>query len=146
MDGDEISKRSQELSLSKKVRHDYWNRRRKWIPLCGSILCKKKKCLQMGFAPDADFPIINAEKGIASLIFTQTGSADTETIQFFQAGNRTNMVPDEAFAFIFGGLIMIKEKFHTFASEHGYYRGSYTRRSYGKSICSRKIGTCDGTR
>lgn len=77
----------------------------------------KEAMPQMGFAPDADFPIINAEKGIASLIFTQTGSADTETIQFFQAGNRTNMVPDEAFAVIFGGLHMIKEKFQTFAAE-----------------------------
>lgn len=86
---------------------------------CVTRYFEKEQMPQLGFAPDADFPIINAEKGIASLIFTQTGSTETETIQFFQAGKRTNMVPDEAFAFVFGGLITIKEKFDAFASEHG---------------------------
>lgn len=86
---------------------------------CVKRYFEKEKMPEIGFAPDADFPIINAEKGIATLIFTQTGSSDTETIQFFQAGKRTNMVPDEAFALIFGGFHSIKEKFNEFAQEKG---------------------------
>lgn len=86
---------------------------------CVSRYFEKEQMPELGFAPDADFPIINAEKGIATLIFTQTGSSDTETIQFFQAGKRTNMVPDEAFALIFGGLHTIKQKFADFSSENG---------------------------
>lgn len=86
---------------------------------CVTRYFEKEEMPDLGFAPDADFPIINAEKGIANLIFSQTGSSETETIQFFQAGKRTNMVPDEAFAYIFGGVHSIKEKFNNFASEHG---------------------------
>ena len=86
---------------------------------CVNRYFEKEAMPEIGFAPDADFPIINAEKGIANLIFTQTASSETETIQFFQAGKRTNMVPDEAFAFVFGGLHTIKEKFNAFATEHG---------------------------
>ena len=85
---------------------------------CVERYFQKEQMPHLGFAPDADFPIINAEKGIASLIFTQTGSSDTETIQYFQAGKRTNMVPDEAFALIYGGLHTIKEKFASFCAEH----------------------------
>ncbi|MEI4769224.1 dipeptidase PepV [Psychrobacillus sp. FJAT-51614] len=84
---------------------------------CVKRYFEKEPMPEIGFAPDADFPIINAEKGIANLIFTQTGSTETETIQFFQAGKRTNMVPDEAFALIFGGLHSIKQKFIEFSAE-----------------------------
>jgi succinyl-diaminopimelate desuccinylase len=87
---------------------------------CVTRYFEKEAMPEIGFAPDADFPIINAEKGIASLIFTQTGSTDTETIQFFQSGKRTNMVPEEAFALIFGGLHSIKQKFNEFSNEHGF--------------------------
>lgn len=86
---------------------------------CVKRYFEEEQMPEIGFAPDADFPIINAEKGIADLIFTQTGSTETETIQFFQAGKRTNMVPDEAFAYVFGGAHTIKQKFNEFAKEHG---------------------------
>ncbi|WP_342598655.1 dipeptidase PepV [Psychrobacillus sp. FSL H8-0483] len=86
---------------------------------CVKRYFEEEQMPEIGFAPDADFPIINAEKGIADLIFTQTGSSETETIQFFQAGKRTNMVPDEAFAYVFGGAHTINQKFHEFAKEHG---------------------------
>lgn len=55
----------------------------------------------MGFAPDADFPIIIAEKGIADLELVQNvspakmESADITLISF-TAGLRYNMVPDYA--------------------------------------------------
>jgi succinyl-diaminopimelate desuccinylase len=55
----------------------------------------------MGFAPDADFPIIYAEKGIADydLVIKPAGtekeSYDAEVIEF-SSGRRYNMVPDFA--------------------------------------------------
>lgn len=51
-----------------------------------------------GFSPDADFPIINGEKGMYStkLVFDET----TDQLVSFQAGQRENMVPGEATAVI----------------------------------------------
>ncbi|MDE4083956.1 dipeptidase PepV [Planococcus maritimus] len=51
----------------------------------------------IGFAPDADFPIINAEKGIADIKYT-LDSAKTGELLEFTSGERTNMVPDRAVA------------------------------------------------
>ena len=45
----------------------------------------------LGFSPDADFPLIYAEKGIASFAFKGIDSSDLKT---FKAGVRLNMVPD----------------------------------------------------
>lgn len=60
----------------------------------------------MGFAPDADFPIIYAEKGIADFdlvqkvdVASQTGETMVEVLTF-QSGRRYNMVPDFAKASI----------------------------------------------
>lgn len=56
----------------------------------------------MGFAPDADFPIIYAEKGIADFDLVQCGEGsmyDGEikaTVLSFESGRRYNMVPDFA--------------------------------------------------
>ncbi|WP_144463675.1 dipeptidase PepV [Siminovitchia fortis] len=55
----------------------------------------------MGFAPDADFPIINAEKGIADFDLKQKRSSPKEhgakmTLISFFSGRRYNMVPDHA--------------------------------------------------
>ena len=53
----------------------------------------------LGFAPDASFPMIYAEKGISDAIFT--GKADTSgTLLFFAGGNRLNMVPDKAYCIL----------------------------------------------
>jgi succinyl-diaminopimelate desuccinylase len=55
----------------------------------------------LGFAPDADFPIINAEKGIADFdmvqkkSFKETAEGNVEVISF-TSGRRYNMVPDYA--------------------------------------------------
>jgi succinyl-diaminopimelate desuccinylase len=55
----------------------------------------------MGFAPDADFPIINAEKGIADMDIIQLSGATGKTganieVINFTSGERYNMVPDLA--------------------------------------------------
>ncbi|AGE23417.1 putative dipeptidase [Geobacillus sp. GHH01] len=60
----------------------------------------------VGFAPDADFPIIHAEKGIidADLSYRPLESAEAEGLALasFQAGRRYNMVPDAAEAVVEG--------------------------------------------
>ncbi|WP_425335393.1 dipeptidase PepV [Salipaludibacillus daqingensis] len=53
-----------------------------------------------GFAPDADFPIIYAEKGICDFHYTKKLSNKNGFIQSFQSGQRLNMVPDRANAFL----------------------------------------------
>ena len=70
---------------------------------CVEHYFKEEEMPTLGFAPDADFPIINAEKGIADLDMTQkmsdaeTGAANVEVLSF-TSGQRYNMVPDFATA------------------------------------------------
>jgi len=72
-----------------------------------------------GFAPDAEFPIIHAEKGQINAIlkWKQEGAADNGTVLVsFHSGEKGNMVPDYASAEIKGGqLNKIKEEFSQFA-------------------------------
>jgi succinyl-diaminopimelate desuccinylase len=67
---------------------------------CVEHYFKHEEMPTMGFAPDADFPIIYAEKGIADFDLVQSNVASNETgdiiLQSFQAGRRYNMVPDFA--------------------------------------------------
>ncbi|MCM3787005.1 dipeptidase PepV [Domibacillus indicus] len=66
---------------------------------CVEHYFKTEEMPGVGFAPDADFPIIFAEKGIAdvqlNLTVPEPGQADIQ-IESFQAGSRYNMVPDYA--------------------------------------------------
>ena len=59
----------------------------------------------MGFAPDADFPIISAEKGIWDFSIIQPadagpGAHSEVNVLEFTSGRRTNMVPDFATAIV----------------------------------------------
>jgi succinyl-diaminopimelate desuccinylase len=67
---------------------------------CVDHYFKHEEMPTMGFAPDADFPIIYAEKGIVDLDLRQTLTETSEQggIQLlsFHAGRRYNMVPDFA--------------------------------------------------
>ncbi|MBK3496067.1 dipeptidase PepV [Viridibacillus sp. YIM B01967] len=68
---------------------------------CVNRYFEKEEMPTLGFAPDADFPIINAEKGIAVLVFSQQQkSSKNEQLISLKAGRRTNMVPDFAEAMI----------------------------------------------
>ena len=70
---------------------------------CVDHYFKHEEMPTIGFAPDADFPIIFAEKGIADFDLVQndveknenTNDFKFEVIQF-QSGRRYNMVPDFA--------------------------------------------------
>ena len=64
---------------------------------CVERYFEREEMPTIGFAPDADFPLINAEKGIATLIFsTLTKPSADEALVSFTAGKRTNMVPESA--------------------------------------------------
>ncbi|QQE76837.1 dipeptidase PepV [Alicyclobacillus sp. SO9] len=53
-----------------------------------------------GFTPDADFPMIYAEKGLTTLRAEMAAESESMVPQVirFEAGHRVNMVPDYAFA------------------------------------------------
>jgi len=68
---------------------------------------KKEEMPAIGFAPDADFPIIITEKGIANISLIGTVAPTDKNkanIISFSAGRRVNMVPDHALAVIDGEL------------------------------------------
>ncbi|ATA61042.1 dipeptidase PepV [Geobacillus stearothermophilus] len=73
---------------------------------CVAHYFQREEMPDVGFAPDADFPIIHAEKGIidADLSYRPPESAEAEglVLASFQAGRRYNMVPDAAEAVVEG--------------------------------------------
>ncbi|OTW78462.1 dipeptidase PepV [Bacillus thuringiensis serovar cameroun] len=72
---------------------------------CVDNYFKNEEMPTIGFAPDADFPIINAEKGISDIQVVQNGSEEKKGVYelvSFESGRRLNMVPDFAKAVITG--------------------------------------------
>ncbi|MFK9091134.1 dipeptidase PepV [Bacillus salipaludis] len=77
---------------------------------CVEHYFKHEEMPTLGFAPDADFPIINAEKGIADFDMVQKESAESGAeanieVVSFVSGKRYNMVPDHAKA-----MLSVKEQ------------------------------------
>ncbi|MFC0473197.1 dipeptidase PepV [Halalkalibacter kiskunsagensis] len=111
-----------DLPLSKRVRiiigtdeESNWR--------CVDHYFKHEEMPTVGFAPDADFPIINAEKGITDVTFNWGQKETSNSTQVslylsrFQAGERFNMVPDKARAMISGEreqLEKVEERFRKF--------------------------------
>ncbi|XLP21157.1 dipeptidase PepV [Bacillus toyonensis] len=72
---------------------------------CVDHYFKNEEMPTIGFAPDAEFPIINAEKGISDIQVVQNGSEEKKSayeLVSFESGRRLNMVPDFAKAVITG--------------------------------------------
>lgn len=79
----------------------------------------------LGFAPDADFPIINAEKGIADFDMVQKEvkfeAANGEVnIVSFVSGKRYNMVPDHAKA-----VLIVKTNQHEISGQFTDFMSKY---------------------
>lgn len=55
---------------------------------------KKEEVPKMGFAPDAEFPLIHAEKGILHLELSKVHLTSFPHIISIQGGERSNIVPD----------------------------------------------------
>ncbi|QVK16795.1 dipeptidase PepV [Mycoplasmatota bacterium] len=73
---------------------------------------KKEKMPDLGFAPDASFPLIYGEKGILDGIFT--GKCDGNGLYQLQFGDRTNVVPEKAVAVVDAKY---KDVYETFLNE-----------------------------
>ncbi|KMJ57791.1 dipeptidase PepV [Bacillus sp. LL01] len=99
---------------------------------CVDHYFKHEEMPTMGFAPDADFPIIYAEKGIGDiqLQLKLDGEAPSASVTLltFDSGRRLNMVPDHAKAAleITEGMDEITHAFNAYVSEHGI-EGGYTK-------------------
>jgi succinyl-diaminopimelate desuccinylase len=80
----------------------------------------------VGFAPDADFPIINAEKGQLNVKLTigNSNEDDAGEVQLisFRAGERGNMVPEKAVAVIKGDADHLLLEFEGFCNDKGLKR------------------------
>jgi succinyl-diaminopimelate desuccinylase len=89
---------------------------------CVDYYFKHEEMPGIGFAPDADFPIIYAEKGILDCHLKQEVIPDkgesTNTLLYFSSGRRLNMVPDFAEAKVQGQTALIKEKYKKYLSEN----------------------------
>ncbi|WP_420833042.1 dipeptidase PepV [Shimazuella soli] len=75
----------------------------------------------VGFTPDAEFPIITAEKGFLDVQFAKDWSTDSVEdsqwiLESFQSGKRVNMVPEYATAIISGAgdVFELKEAYQEF--------------------------------
>ena len=74
---------------------------------------EKESMPDLGFAPDAEFPLIYAEKGIYA--YTYKGRTTDKLIESLEAGDRFNVVPDKCVA----KLSEDKEKeFNKFLKDH----------------------------
>ncbi|PSL31105.1 succinyl-diaminopimelate desuccinylase [Planomicrobium soli] len=81
---------------------------------CVKRYFEKEEMPTIAFAPDADFPIINAEKGIAGLVFSKANWTQDDNLFTFKSGERTNMVPDLAEATVAGDFAKWQERFEKF--------------------------------
>ena len=95
---------------------------------CVDHYFKHEEMPSIGFAPDADFPIINAEKGIFDFILEQNSMAaqnsngNRAVLDKLQAGRRLNMVPDLAEASILcktnDDAEQLKNSFEQYIKDH----------------------------
>lgn len=93
---------------------------------CVKYYFEQEEKPKWGFAPDADFPIIYAEKGILDVLLRQSrpGIQDTDIkLVEFHSGTRLNMVPAEAKATITVVKKIeseqMKGQYQRFLQEHG---------------------------
>jgi len=92
---------------------------------CVETYFKHEEMPSLGFAPDADFPIIFAEKGIWDFYMKQAPNLGTGTeklaVKEFTAGRRFNMVPDFAKAVlqVNDSKSEVKSAFGEFLAKYG---------------------------
>lgn len=110
---------------------------------CMEYYLKHDEAPTMGFSPDANYPIINGEKGILTFSFTTSftsGKGESGVrILSLKGGHRPNMVPDYAKAHLLSDTDEIKKLFKSaeetipgdFEIEHD--NGEFVIKSYGIS-------------
>ncbi|PQD94585.1 dipeptidase PepV [Pradoshia eiseniae] len=92
---------------------------------CMDHYFEKEETPTVGFVPDADFPIIYAEKGIADFTYEFNGSVHEgaeATLLSFSAGQRFNMVPEFAEAVVTSDSVEAgqwEERYSRYCEDHG---------------------------
>lgn len=118
------------LPLSKRVRFIIGtDEESEWK--CMDRYLKVEKKPDFGFSPDAEFPIINGEKGMLSFHLKFNGSNQgSYRLVTFTSGIRENMVPDEAKAVVQveteRELADLNEKFERFLNEKKVPGGKFS--------------------
>ncbi len=99
-----------------------------------------EKMPETGFSPDAEFPVINGEKGIVSFNIDFPKSTGG-IIQSFDSGLRANMVPQHAEVTLINDsddLKYLKTDFNDFLKQHDEISGEYS--SNANKITLKVIG------
>ncbi|AOT01443.1 MULTISPECIES: dipeptidase PepV [Exiguobacterium] len=91
---------------------------------CVNHYFKHEEMPTLGFAPDADFPIINAEKGLYDGLLIQGKPAQASDTGYhlvrFEGGERPNMVPGHAQALLRVVEVgTLETDFHSYLEEQG---------------------------
>ncbi|MGT2772460.1 dipeptidase PepV [Streptococcus marimammalium] len=97
-----------------------------------------QKLPDFGFSPDAEFPIINGEKGnITEYLHFSGKNSGNLILHSFKGGLRENMVPESATAAISGNLTLIETKsaFDKYVAENPEISGTVTEEN-GKILIS----------
>ncbi len=111
------------LDVSKRVRMIFGtDEESNWR--CVKHYFKHEEMPTIGFAPDADFPIIYAEKGIFDCEWKQSsvdeaGDGEGARLVSFDSGRRLNMVPDYAEAVAAGLPSDVEASFNSFLADIG---------------------------
>ncbi|OWA33601.1 dipeptidase PepV [Saccharibacillus sp. O16] len=89
---------------------------------CMNYYREHERMPEIGFAPDADFPMIYAEKGQFNPILVPKYAPEMTKslvrLESFESGLRINMVPDRAHAVLSGDVRPLIEAFEDFCREH----------------------------
>ena len=80
--------------------------------------CQHAQMPEMGFSPDASFPLINTEKGMLSMRIKSPVAADGLQVKEMFTGERTNVIPGESVAVLEGGQELV-EKIAAYAAKTG---------------------------
>ncbi len=73
-----------------------------------------------GFSPDACFPVINTEKGLYHLKLSGPAAQDGLKVLRIEAGQRPNVIPGLAEAYVAGDAGTVLKKVEEFAKAEGY--------------------------
>ncbi|WP_102028824.1 dipeptidase PepV [Salirhabdus sp. Marseille-P4669] len=102
---------------------------------CMRYYQEKETMPKVGFAPDADFPIIHAEKGQMNVKVTVPTVEKSRAYEYelisFQAGSRINMVPEKATAILSGNFGNVKSSFERFGVQE---KVNYEWKENGEAI------------
>ncbi|MEJ8302348.1 dipeptidase PepV [Saccharibacillus sacchari] len=109
------------LPLSKNVRLIFGTDEESGMS-CMRYYVEHEQMPTVGFAPDAEFPMIYAEKGQFNPTLVPKHEAGASqsliTLESFESGVRINMVPERAHAVLSGDIRPLVESFEDFCRKH----------------------------